>query len=763
MKTAGKWLLGILATLIVLIAVAGVILYTYDWNRAKPRINALVSDATGRRFAIEGDLGVRWQRDALAPSGWRRYVPLPVIHAESLELGNPDWAEHENMAEVGRVSFGVELLPLLSRAVVLRNLNVDGARVAIERTDQANNWTFEKPAEDDEPAGEPWRVAVSEVRIEQGHLAYRDAPLALSLDAELASLDDAERAKNPSGGEPYGLGFTFEGKYRDAAIKGEGKSGAVLSLRDTAVRYPVMVEASAGKVEARAEGQIGNLYAQPEIDLDVRIAAPSMAMLYPLTGVVLPNTPPFSTDGHLSGTVDPERVLWRYADFHGKVGGSDLDGDLTYDGTGARPKLIGEMRSKLLRFEDLGPVVGVGGAPADPAAKEAEARKGQAKTNKRPGRVLPDDEFLTDRWRAMDLDLKYTGERIVRDPELPFQKLNTHAVMEDGVLSLQPLAFGVADGQVKADIRLDGREDPMRARLQGSVSAVQLPRLFPTVEAMQQSAGRIDGAVALTASGNSVAELLGGAGGEINVYLQSGRISKFLLEAASLNIASAVVAKLFGDSEVRIDCAGVSMALKDGLATMRDFRISTQDALIDITGAVDFKGEILALDIKPQSTSVRLVSLRTPLYVNGTFAKPDIGLEKGPLMLRAGIAAAVIAIAPPAAALLPLTVPGTREETDCNALLAHAREKPSLNPDTRAPVEPVSREGGGRSEATAPADAAPRAQPAEPQRGGRVGDLAVPEGASQAAPRQAPANGRAAPASGGGGGGGTPKSSLQVR
>src|SRR5690606_6906630 len=128
--------------------------------------------------------------------------------------------------------------------------------------------------------------------------------------------------------------------------------------------------------------------------------------------------------------------------------------DLTYDGSGERPKLIGEMRSRLLRFEDLGPVVGVGGKPADPAAPEADARKGQAKSNKRPNRVLPDDQFLTDRWRAMDLDLKYTGERIVRDADLPFQKLNLHAIMEDGVLSLKPLNFGVADGQVKTDIRL---------------------------------------------------------------------------------------------------------------------------------------------------------------------------------------------------------------------------------------------------------------------------------------------------------------------
>ncbi|MBU4610639.1 AsmA family protein [Achromobacter sp. GG226] len=512
------------------------------------------------------------------------------------------------------------------------------------------------------------------------------------------------------------MGFSFEGQYRKATLEGTGKMGEALSLRDANVRFPVLLDARAGKVEARAEGLVGDLYAHPTLDLNVRIAAPSMAMLFPLTGIVLPNTPAFETQGHLNGAIDPENVRWRYADFTGSVGKSDLNGDLTYDATGERPKLSGEMRSKLLRFEDLGPIVGVGGAEADPAAPEAKAQRGQKESNTRPGKVLPNDEFLTDRWRAMDLDLRFTGERIVRDAALPFQRLRTHAIMDDGVLKLQPLAFGVADGEVEADITLDGRQDPMRARVIANVNAVQLPRLFPTVELMQKSAGRIDGAVALSARGNSIAELLGEAGGEVKVYLQSGRVSKFLLEAASLNIASAVVAKLFGDSEVRIRCAGISMALKDGLGTMRDFQISTEDALIDVTGAVDFKDERLALDIKPESTGLRIVSLRTPLYVNGTFAKPDIGLEKGPLLLRAGAAAALIAIAPAAAALLPVTVPGDDEQPDCGQLLAHARSKPSLNPDTSAPIEsPTVRTGGNAAsggQAAAPREDVPQAQPA---------------------------------------------------
>ena len=57
-------LLGLLAALAVLLLVVAL----FDWNRAKPWLNARVSDATGRPFAINGDLSLQWQRG----DGWLR-------------------------------------------------------------------------------------------------------------------------------------------------------------------------------------------------------------------------------------------------------------------------------------------------------------------------------------------------------------------------------------------------------------------------------------------------------------------------------------------------------------------------------------------------------------------------------------------------------------------------------------------------------------------------------------------------------------------
>src|SRR3954463_16375723 len=70
------WIVGILVAIPV---IAIIILLTFDWNRVKPWLNAKVSDAIERPFAIAGDLSVKWERpsDTIVPGQrtWRDHIP----------------------------------------------------------------------------------------------------------------------------------------------------------------------------------------------------------------------------------------------------------------------------------------------------------------------------------------------------------------------------------------------------------------------------------------------------------------------------------------------------------------------------------------------------------------------------------------------------------------------------------------------------------------------------------------------------------------
>lgn len=219
---------------------------------------------------------------------------------------------------------------------------------------------------------------------------------------------------------------------------------------------------------------------------------------------------------------------------------------------------------------------------------------------------------------------------------------------------------------------------------------------------MKKSFGRMDGAVALRSSGNNVADLLGKGTGEARLYVREGTLSKQMLDLASLNVGSIVVGKLFGDDkEVRLRCAVADFTVVDGLAQTRVVKMSTDDAVIEATGTIDLGTEAMNLRIKPESLEWKFFSLRTPLYVKGTFGNPDVGVEPGPLLLRAGAAVVAAVAAPVALALIPVTVPAADDDTYCKPLLDLAKE----------PVKPGAE--GAAGTASQPArDAASRQRPA---------------------------------------------------
>lgn len=77
-----KIALAIATALIAVAAVALVALLNFDWNRAKPWLNARTSEALGRPFTIAGELSLTWEKQAAGPAadeGWRGMIPWPHL------------------------------------------------------------------------------------------------------------------------------------------------------------------------------------------------------------------------------------------------------------------------------------------------------------------------------------------------------------------------------------------------------------------------------------------------------------------------------------------------------------------------------------------------------------------------------------------------------------------------------------------------------------------------------------------------------------
>ncbi|MGE8616027.1 MAG: AsmA family protein [Achromobacter veterisilvae] len=683
MTRSRKIAIGIVGGAALLVAVLAVGIATFDWNRARPMINERVSAAIGRPFAINGDLDVQWQRQP-EEGGWRAWVPWPRVIANDISVGNAPWAKAPQFATLKRGEFSLAPLPLLRQRVVIRRIQLTEPAADLERlADGRANWEFTLP-ETGEPS--PWVLDINEIGFDKGRVGLVDEILKADLTVQVdplgkpvpfadvagAAFADEEGAKTAP--RDYVFGWTVAGKYKGLPIKGEGKVGGMLALQDDRQPFPVQADVAIGGTRAAVAGTLTDPVNLGALDLRLKLSGASMAQLYPLTGVTLPDTPPYSTDGHLVAKLrNPGGAVFDYKGFNGKVGNSDLHGDISFALGAPRPRLTGKLSSRQLRMADLGPLIGV------PSGKVAGAETDKAKdapAKPKGGKVLPTQAFRTDRWRDMDADVSLDAGRIVHDSKLPLSDLSVHVVLQDGKLTLDPLRFGMAGGSIASTIRLDGSGASLTGRVELHARRLRLKQLFPTTAAMQKTLGELNGDLAVSGAGNSVAALLGTATGDVKMLVNDGVISRSLMEIAGLNVGNYVVSKLFGDDEVKINCGAADLEMKNGVMTPRIFVFDTENALISITGTADFKNEKVDMDITPDSKGFRIFSLRSPLYVRGTFGSPDVGVHVLPLAARGAGMVALGVLLTPAAGLLALIAPSTTDENACGPLLEQMRKPP---------------------------------------------------------------------------------------
>jgi uncharacterized protein involved in outer membrane biogenesis len=662
-----KIILAVIGVLIAIPAIALVVLLHYDWNKARPWLNAKTSEAIERPFEIRGDLSLSWEKPASAMAEhertWRDLVPWPHLVANNVHVGNPVDMPAADMASVQQFSFSLNPLALIDKRIVIPVLRFQGPQVELLRNaDGENNWTFKQ-----QPEPLKWKLDLERVIFNKGVVHFKDAIEKADVTADVDTIN-----ADPA----YGVGWKLRGTFNGAPVSGSGKAGAVLSLKQQTTPYPLQADFRVGSTRIALEGTLTKPTQLAALDLKLKLAGASMARLFPLTGVLLPETPAFSTEGRLIGSIGPDSSRWTYDKFKGKVGSSDIGGSVVFQTGAPRGKLTGKVVSQLLQFSDLGPLIG-----ADSNA--SKAARGVAPVQP-PGKVLPVEKFRTERWSAIDADVKFTADRIVREKQLPIRKLSTHLILQDGVITLDPLTFDMAGGTLNSVIRLDGSgregKDAIKATAKVSARRIQIKQLFPTIEGLQATVGQINGDARLSATGNSVASLLAKSNGEIKTLVSEGTVSKLLLEQMGLNIGNVVLTKLFGDKQVQLNCMATDFGVTDGLMRTRYIVVDTEEAIITADGTIDLADEQVNLTIRPDTRNLRIFSLRAPLYVRGPFSKPDVSVDKGVLAMKAGGAVALATLAAPLAALLPLVNTGPGQESGCGRLLAAARVKPVAPP-----------------------------------------------------------------------------------
>lgn len=638
--------------LIPSVLVIGVIVLValWDWNWFLPLVNRQASAALGRPVKATS-LDVHLGRVTTVTLGG-----IEVANAPNFDASKP-------FATVAKLTVALDIMAYIhDRSIVLPQITVDQPVVEADQDAAGHaNWDFGSGPSGDSKKSDPNAgPKIGQLVINDGHAHVAMAKLKSDFNLTVATKPaDAvtgagHDAAVANGGQ---LLVGAKGTYAGQPVTGQFVGGALLSLRDAANPYPIDLHLEDGPTHVALIGTVENPLNFAGANLKLDLAGPDMALLFPLTGIPIPQTPAYSIAGKLAYAADKVR----FTGFTGRLGSSDLNGDIAIDLSHPRTQVDATLISHKVELADLGGFIGTAPGRKDTPGQSAAA-KAQLARSEASDRIIPSTPINLPKINAADVKLHYKGEHI-EGRSVPFDTIMFNLGIEDGRIKLTPLSLSVGAGQftLTADLAPAGKEFKTNAKLE--VRHVDVGRLLAATH-LVKGAGSLNGNASLVSTGDSMATLLGRGNGSLQVGLEGGNLSALLVDIAGLEIGNAILSALGVPQQANLECFVADFVLEHGVLDTKALLVDTSEARIQGTGDVNLAAETINYKLKTNSKHFSVGTLSTPIDITGHLKSPSIMPEPGPLALKAGAAVGLGILFPPLA-LLPTIQFGVGNDGAC--------------------------------------------------------------------------------------------------
>jgi hypothetical protein len=647
-----KWLLGIVVILIVaLIGTVYAILASYDFNNLKPKIVQIAKDSTGRDLRLGGDIHLEIG-----------FTPSLVL--EDLSFQNAPWGSRPDLVKIRRLEVQVALLPMIRGNIKVKRFVLIEPDILIE-TDHSgkSNLEFEtskkvgpvEPREETPANGSKLpALTFNRVRIENGHLTYKDGQSGKTYEVMLENLSLAGKDDSP-------FELELRGAYNDNPFEVAGTLGPLPALIDPEKSWPIKLTVKAGGATLTIDGVIRDVMNAKGLSLTAIAegqSVPDMAILAGVTGI--PDVGPFKvalkvadpggtlaiekldvhlgneelakvefTGGvkdllaqrgieirfavqgkelanlekiagqplpfkgpfHVSGRAsDLAPKIYKISDLKIAMGESHLGGSLKVSLAGKRPRLTVSLSGQKL---DLRSILSEEDEKLNTAEQSAEPAKDR-------DRIFPDNPLALDSLKKADADVKIRAGLILL-PRLELSDFSLEMVITDGSLRVKPLKFVIGGGSLDArfDLRPQGKAAKVAMALK--IEQVDLGRMLKDLEVKDIPEGILDVDMSYNGQGESIAALMAGLNGKIVVVVGEGRINNKYFNLLGSDLSSSIL-QLFNpikDSAnyTELNCFVSRFDIKDGIAESTALVLDTSLMSVVGEGVLNLKTEELDLSI----------------------------------------------------------------------------------------------------------------------------------------------------------------------
>jgi uncharacterized protein involved in outer membrane biogenesis len=534
----------------------------------------------------------------------------PVVHMSGVRIDNAPWADPGRpFAALESASAVFSWLSLRERRPVIALLVLHDGEVDLERrADGLRNWRLSQP----EDRG-PGRFKVLSIRGENAAVRFWHEGLDLDLEAK-ASADgvDAGRtdgaapvsADGGAGGEALPTRLVIRGRWRGVPFLIDAATSEVLTFVETGRVFRARGQVTSGDARLDFDGQLGDIVRDPIVDARVALAAPSLAPFAPVLGPHRADVKGIVAAGEVKGS--PGHYALSLA--KGRVGASDLAGELSWTRGTERDLVSAKLSSESTSLEDLRALAGK--RPAQKVERVGDAASTVAAAGDSPHA------------RPTDKELSFAARRLHAEGMPWLKGGRIEATLADGVLKVSHFDIGIGEGRVTGKAAVDTQSEPLRGDAELDASAIQIQSLLPPRAEKSLLSGTLHGHAALKTSGDSPEALLANATGSVSAFISGGTISSMLDAKMGLQGGRVIRSMFTGAEPMALRCAAMVLDVARGAATVRSLVVDSERTRTLGSGTIDLRKQSIDLLLTPEAKQPGLFILDRSIHVLGPLREP---------------------------------------------------------------------------------------------------------------------------------------------
>ena len=458
--------------------------------------------------------------------------------------------------------------------------------------------------------------------------------------------------------------YEIDGRIETIPVKIRIETHPLASFIEATGRLPLRLTANAAGVRVEMSTIATPPFTLRDLAVDLSVKGERLDSLDELLDVSLPPWGPYALDGRFQ----LDQTGYHARELAVQIGGSHLNGDVSLNTTGARPRWAVNLVANTLQLNDFDTggwsAFQSGGSVEIPATNEDPSASRWRKKSK------VEAVFTADSMQQLNARLSVVVNEVLSGKD----RLGSGqlvASLEDGRFSLDPVKLNIPGGSIDMVIAFEMTEDEVASKTKVKIEHLNYGVLARWLDPDAEPDGWLALELDLQSRSESLRTMLVGARGYLGFAVWPKNMQADVFDVWVANLVLAILPIIDSGSGSKVNCVVGRFDITDGIMKPDGVLIDTTNMQVSADGTVNFKTRQIDFVLAPRAKKPRMFSLATPVQIRGSYTGFTVGLTPADLLGSAARFVASVVVVPFQRLF------GTNGAADGEAACLAAMERPS--------------------------------------------------------------------------------------